>query len=326
MNTTPRQSSKRFLPDERKSSVSNSSCGSIGSNASNRTITPSSVLDTSDLVFPVYPLMIPSITPKHPSQCSLFCCFYAEFDIKVGPKICYQSPPNFMEQDIRSSTSQYELLLSETFAMRQRKVAATDVQDCTVSTPKSTGGSRTEMSLEPESSVFPGGLDDPSLQSYSIFDSCNEYIITGSELTGNIINLSTHHIHLVTRPTMIIDESYERNALLFCVGFVLRRTDDPMPYRPLLSKLALTLRDMEIESQFLSQSREQIQPMLEGILISLNSPNCDCNLVLGAADILNLKLFRPPRTPVAPVKDHSVPILLRRDWHHQAVSALVFVM
>jgi hypothetical protein len=33
-----------------------------------------------------------------------------------------------------------------------------------------------------------------------------------------------------------------------------------------------------------------------------------------------LKLFRPPRTPAPPVKDHSVPILLRRDWHQQAVS------
>jgi Nitrogen permease regulator 2 len=328
-NTTPRQSGKRFIPEERKSTVSNSSRGSIGSSASTRTIAPSAiastVLDTSDVIPLKYPSMIPTTTPKPPSQCSLFCCFYAEFDIKVGPMICYQSPPKFMEQDIRSTSGQWETLLAETFATLQSRDSAAEIDPCITSTPKATGDARMAASSEPESIVATDVVDaeDPVLQSESIFDSCSEYIITGSELTGNIISLSTHNIHLVTRPTVIVDENYERNSLTFCVGFVLRRSDDPQPYRPLLSKLAMTLRAMEIESQFLSQSREHIQPMLEGILVSLNSPHCECNMALGAADVLNLKLFRPPRTPATPVKDHEVPILLRRDWHHQAVSALV---
>jgi nitrogen permease regulator 2-like protein len=46
----------------------------------------------------------------------------------------------------------------------------------------------------------------------------------------------------LTRPTIISNERYERNSLLFSVGFVLRRETDIRPFRPILSKFALTLR------------------------------------------------------------------------------------
>jgi Nitrogen permease regulator 2 len=352
VNTTPRQSGKRCIPDsnhERKISATgtsgirssfNSSISSKPNKApstTNVTTTTSFTIDDhsadrTQLMNSSYPILAPAVTPKHPSQCSLLCCFYAEFDIKVGPKICYQCPTNFMEQDIRSTSQQLEKLLLDAFRTADNKaVVSSDTHPETSSsgqTPKAVGSRHKVLEEEATTTTTTAPVgqntDDTSLISSSIFDSCSEYIITGSELTGNIINLSTHHVHLVTRPTMIIDENYERNTLLFCVGFVLRRMDDPQPYRPILSKLALTLRDMEIESQFLSQNREQIQPMLEGILISLNSPTCECNLILGTADVLHLKLFRPPRPPATPVRDHSVPILLRRDWQQQAVSAILW--
>jgi Nitrogen permease regulator 2 len=276
ITTTPRQHNRRVM-EERK--------------------IPSKLIIGSSPKIPTTPASHPLPTPRQPSKCPLLCCFYAEFDIKVGPKICYQSPANFMEQDIRLTVQQMERLLADAF----------DATDGSVpSTPRETKENDEDSSLP------------------SIFDSCSEYIITGNELTGNIINLSTHHIHVLTRPTSIADEKYERNSLLFCVGFVLRRTEDPRPFRPVLSKLALTLRDMEVESQFLSHSRPQIQTLLQGILVSLNSEACECNLLLGKADVLNLKLFRPPKTPALPVKDHAVPILLRRDRQVQAVRAWNF--
>ena len=242
----------------------------------------------------------PLPTPKLPSQCPLLSVFYAEFDNKVGPKICYQSPENFMEQDIRMKATEMEHLLFGVFEGNSSSV------------PK------TVETTKPNEE----GDEDPS--QFWIFNSCSEYIITGNELTGNIICLSTHHIHILTRPTILSDEKYERNALLFCVGFVLRRTEDPRPFRPALSKLAVTLRDMEVESQFLSHTtvdgdRPQIRSLLRGILVSLNSEGCECNLLLGKADALNLKLFRPPKIPAIPVQDHAVPILLRRDWQVQTV-------
>ena len=158
----------------------------------------------------------------------------------------------------------------------------------------------------------------------SIFDSTSEYIITGSELTGKIITLSTHDIHVMTRPSLIHDPRYERNALLFSVGIVLRRAADPRPFRPLISKLATLLRGMEIESQFLSKPslRPQLQPLLERILVSLNSSQWECNLLLSKSHALNLKLFHPPKPESSPVHDHEVPILLRRDLQLQLVSSM----
>jgi hypothetical protein len=81
------------------------------------------------------------------------------------------------------------------------------------------------------------------------------------------------------------------------------------------------LRDMEVESQFLSDTakRGEVQVLLERILLSLNGITGECNLQLGRANTLNLKLFRPPRVAAGPVPDHAVPILLRRDWEVQTV-------
>ena len=367
--------------------------------------------------------------PRKANQCPLFCCFYAEFDNVVGPKICFQSPLGFMEQDTDVSLKKIHKLLATNFdrilaADERRKTKSTgkqqqqqqqqqqerssekqsssdekknsvqeseeandvDKKDPTSSPPsladanspqqikasKSSDSATTYAATNTTGSIrrnrddsnqdFAGAADnkptstssslkDTSTQvsnssahgsatmqqqntkgkdaantasgsgggsSASIFDSTSDFIITGNELTGNIVNLSAFNMHLLTRPTTIHDNRYERNSLLFCVGFVLRRSEDPRPFRPLLSKLALTMKRMEMESHFLSaqQSRDQIQPLLDRILVSLNCTHWETNLVV-YNNVLNLKLFHPPKYPASPVPDHAVPILLRRDWQVQ---------
>lgn len=241
--------------------------------------------------------------PKHPEKCPLFSVFYSEFDIKKGPVIGAQTPIDFMDQDINISTEKIHAILSDTFASIKDNKSETE--------PSPEKDSRNENTDDPGVSLHEGG--------HSIFDSTSEFIITGSELTGKIITLSTHEFHIITRPTLISDERYERNSLLFSVGMVLRRAADPRPFRPLISKLALTLRSMEEESQFLSDplSRKQLQPLLERILLSMNSSVMECNLLLSQSNALNLKIFQPPKPEVPPVLDHEVPILLRRDLQLQ---------
>jgi hypothetical protein len=261
-------------------------------------------------------------SPRHPSKCPLFCCFYAEFDIKVGPKVCYQSPQNFMEQEIDLSLEQVHEILADTF--RELQVSHADLKpkrsDRKTADDNKNASSEKKPSADDKGS---GETDEEASQdgSFSIFDSCSEYIITGNELSGNIVNLSTHHLHVLTRPTIISDERFERNSLFFCIGFVLRRTEDPRPFRPVLSKVALALRDMEIESHFLSseKTRPQIQTFLEKMLVSLNSSQWECNIALDPANVLNVKLFHPPKLPAIPVPDYAVPVLLRRDWQVQTV-------
>ncbi|CAJ1930311.1 unnamed protein product [Cylindrotheca closterium] len=231
-----------------------------------------------------------SLEPLSPERCPLFAVFYSEFDIKVGPRICFQTPKKFMENEISISTKKIEEILGATFD-----------------------------TLRDDDDNTANGIDDienseGTESAFSIFDSTSEYIITGSELTGKIITLSTHELHIMTRPTLIADERYERNSLLFSVGIVLRRAADPRPFRPVISKLAMALQSMEVESQFLSHSssRPQLQPLLERILLSMNGSMMECNALLGSCNALHLKLFHPPKAEALPIHDHEVPILLQK--------------
>lgn len=311
------------------------------------------------------------LTPKLPSKCPLFCCFYSEFDIKKGPVISFQSPKGLMDQDINISTERIQELLAKTF----QDVAERDDTTCILSSPNSTtlrsstkdNNSLVHMASQsfetttctnevspgrtqlPNSTILEGDnasilttsesiptQPNPSTTNstgnaananpagLSIFDSTSEYIITGSELTSKTITLSTHSFHVMTRPTMISNPRYERNALLFSVGFLLRRAADPSPFRPLLSKLAITLQAMEEESRFLtsSEQRPKLQTLLEQVLLSLNSSEWECNLLLSRSNALHLKLYHPPKPEAAPVHDHEVPILLRKDADLQMVRTM----
>jgi hypothetical protein len=188
---------------------------------------------------------------------------------------------------------------------------------------------RQRQPLESPSIPISSSQPPPPPPPPSIFDSTSEYIITGAELTSKNITLSTHSWHVMTRPTMISNARYERNALLFSVGFVLRRAADPSPFRPLLSKLAVTLQAMEEESRFLTsaQKRPKLQILLERVLLSLNSSEWECNLLMSRSNALHLKLYHPPKPETSPVHDHEVPILLRRDLQLQMVRLyLVYLM
>lgn len=271
-------------------------------------------------------------SPRKPSKCPLFCAFYAEFDNKVGPRICFSSPEDFMDIDIDTSIDVVQNRLQHAFDKITSKGAhSTGEADAHREQDDENNGLQPRSKVDIQSNENDDHSEDGvdvHHSTNSIFDSCSEYIITANELTGQIINLSTHNIHMLTRPTMISDERYERNALLFCVGFVLRRTEDPRPFRPVLSKLALTFRDMEVESQFLSSptTRPRIQGLLERLLTSLNSSRYESNIIATKTNALNLKLFYPPRSRAHHVADHEVPLLLRRDWQKQGVSRSFIVL
>ena len=314
------------------------------------------------------------LSPKTPDKCPVFCCFYAEFDVKTGPVVRYQSPKNFMDRDINTNTTEIHAILEETFERYKneqkvhcdsgdnerseeeqkgdnfdRPFAIRGSEEVVSSLQRSTEQTSNILQKEQKLQFTPISIQEQDDQSrskapkdeasekevaksdessdsakvnlpeggQSFFDSTSEYIITGSELTGKIITLSTHDVHVMTRPTQITNERYERNALLFSIGMVLRRAADPRPFRPLISKLAMTLRSMEIESGILSDPTKVdliLQPLLEQILISMNSPRWECNLLLDRSTALNLKLFHPPKPPATPVHNYHVPVLLVRDF------------
>lgn len=293
---------------------------------------------------------------KDVSRCNLFCAFYAEFDNIVGPKVSYQAPRYFMDHDVAITTEEIESLLTKSFKsssssasppsssghdtaipvnnedqdMNRNDAHGKDGGEPSNDVEKGSSSSRhdrnnqksgkTSKTQTNQSSSSRKPIVPPNSQ--SIFDSTCEYIITGNELSGQLISLSTHNMHIIAKPTIIQNEKYERNSLLFSVGFVIRRNSDPYPFRSLLSRLASTLRSMEIESGFLSSptSKPRIQRLLNVIVSSLNSPSSKCHLLLDDANFLHLQYFPPPRTHAPPVPDYAVPILLRPEYMLKVVD------
>lgn len=148
----------------------------------------------------------PLPSPKPPAKCPLFCCFYAEFDIKVGPMICFQSPKHFMDQDINISVDKIHEILGKTFESFKGKEETKPAEEESDKTKPSEEEKPKDVETESQSNKSAKTADGEVRLpegTLSIFDSTSEYIITGNELTGKIINLSTHDMHIITRPTII---------------------------------------------------------------------------------------------------------------------------
>lgn len=299
-----------------------------------------------------FPRPLPPLPPKPPAECPLLCCFYAVFDNSLGPKIAHQSPKGFMDQSISVSMEDVHAKLEKSFREFETKYggeqASADVvsieqtKDGTSGVSDKTSGRDTSSLFIPKVSKSSGcqlegtvksswpDSQGESPASLSIFDSCSTYIITGQELSGSIINVSTHEFHVLTRPTVLThEERYERNTFLFSVGFVLRRSLDPRPFRPVLSQIADTLRDMELEepgvisSASVDANNDVVPLVLDWALQSLNSGTWECNLYLNPAHALHVKVFSPPRAPFVAIPEYAVPIWVQRPRANSRSSSAV---
>ena len=87
--------------------------------------------------------------------------------------------------------------------------------------------------------------------SNELFDSVSDYIITGKQLCGKLITVNAPPYKIMSFPLCIEDDKYDRNALLFNVGFVFNEHADTGPFHFVLRKLGNTLLALELESGFL---------------------------------------------------------------------------
>jgi hypothetical protein len=82
-----------------------------------------------------------------------------------------------MDQDIKIKTEKIHEILADTFEALDKKP---EIDEVTAVEKEENNNSR-----------IPDGEQ-------SIFDSTSEYIITGNELTGKTITVSTHDVHIMT--------------------------------------------------------------------------------------------------------------------------------
>jgi nitrogen permease regulator 2-like protein len=96
-------------------------------------------------------------------------------------------------------------------------------------------------------------ITPPSPSSLFEFNSISEYIIPKKELCNRLINICTPTGYRVLGyPVHIPGQQYERNFLIYNLAFVFHETGEIGSYIPVVRRLAMTFKQLEVISVHLS--------------------------------------------------------------------------
>lgn len=154
------------------------------------------------------------------------------------------------------------------------------------------------------------------------FDAFSEYLIPKPQLCGRLIVLRFSTRAILCWPVCLEDERYERNAFIFCLGFVIgggvSERDACERHGALLRKACAHLAALELETALLSDASRngELAHLLPRILYGLRERG-ECAVAADAANTIHLQL--PPRpshtlraagSAAEAVEPHKVPLLL----------------
>ena len=78
----------------------------------------------------------------------------------------------------------------------------------------------------------------------------SDYVIVGKHLCRKIIVVKNDDIQYMNYSIAIDNPKYDRNSLLFSLGFILSEGADTEPFEPILRKLSLAFLALEVRSYF----------------------------------------------------------------------------
>lgn len=141
------------------------------------------------------------------------------------------------------------------------------------------------------------------------FEDLSDYVIVGKHLCKKIIVVKNNEIQYMNYSMAIDNPKYERNALLFSVGFILAVDVDTEPFEPILRKLAAVLLALENEREFLfiDTSKAQIHGVLQRLYTDI-STNGETFIPLDENNVLAAKVFESPQPPLE-IPDYRVPVI-----------------
>ena len=147
------------------------------------------------------------------------------------------------------------------------------------------------------------------VMSKECFEDLSDYVIVGKHLCKKIIVVQNNEIKYMNYSVAIDNPKYERNALLFSLGFVLPVDEETEPFEPILRKLASVLLALEDEREFLfvDTSKTQLQEVLQRLYIDLSSKG-ETFIQLDENNVLATKVFESPQPPLE-IPDYRVPVV-----------------
>ena len=146
------------------------------------------------------------------------------------------------------------------------------------------------------------------------FSAISSVVIPRQPLASYSLTLLVPPYRLLTYPVRLTSPSYPRNEFLFSVSLLLHRRDPFAAHRPVASKLARLLAELETSSGYLSSDPSppnsgRVFALCEILREDLNSHSeCMIPLVDGAGAALNLKLFPTYPPPPPGLAPHHVPL------------------
>ena len=157
------------------------------------------------------------------------------------------------------------------------------------------------------------------------FDAISDYLIPKQTLCDQIIVHRSAARIVLCWPMCLEDERYDRNALIFSLGFVIRPSVDAKPlsgaledvcerYGPVLRKACAHLAALEREAGMLSDAsrKGELAHLLPQILEGLRDHG-RCAVAADAANTIHLELPPGRRRGQCPaVEDHVCPRASRR--------------
>jgi hypothetical protein len=141
------------------------------------------------------------------------------------------------------------------------------------------------------------------------FEDLSDYVIVGKHLCKKIIIVKNNEIQYMNYSMAIDNPKYERNALLFSVGFVLPVDVDTEPFESILRKLAAVLLALENEREFLfiDSSKAQIHGVLQRLYTDVSTKG-ETFIPLDENNVLAAKVFESPQPPLE-IPDYRVPVI-----------------
>ncbi|KNE66368.1 hypothetical protein AMAG_11511 [Allomyces macrogynus ATCC 38327] len=143
----------------------------------------------------------------------------------------------------------------------------------------------------------------------SLFDTIPEYLIPKPELCGQVVSIAVDRYRLVGHPIYMKNESYERNMAIWNAVFVVPREADARGWHRVVTKLARTLKQLEVESRYMTTvaNRGALYALLHQVLHDLNTLR-ETRVIVNSGTVLELyALFEPAARP-PPIRFWDVPV------------------
>ncbi|KNE65270.1 hypothetical protein AMAG_10914 [Allomyces macrogynus ATCC 38327] len=143
----------------------------------------------------------------------------------------------------------------------------------------------------------------------SLFDTIPEYLIPKPELCGQVVSIAVDRYRLVGHPIYLKDESYERNMAIWNAVFVVPREADARGWHRVVTKLARTLKQLEVESRYMTTvaNRAALYALLHQVLYDLNTLR-ETRVVVNPGTVLELYALPEPAARPPPIRFWDVPV------------------